>query len=160
MADLAAVIAGLSMLGNDGNAVAAQLAAQLARAYRNICGYLYDQYMADKSADYVNLKTIGDVTDYRYIHYDSKDETTMSGKGSSLSFKNNSNIVRNAYEQRQTLSGRAHKQKVLYIREEDSILYFTCEGEPIPKTQLEVCMTPYVKKRALELVEYFTQAQA
>ena len=171
-ADLAGALAGLSMLGNDGNTVAANLAAQTARALSGRGGsgsgdgsggsggggalaYLYDQYLGDRANQYVNLKTIGDVTDYRYVYYTYIDETTMAGKGSSLSFKPNSDVVRNANNERQTLSAKTVKQKVLYIREKDAILYFSCEEEPIPLTQLAVCMTPPVKAKALELVQYF-----
>ena len=81
----------------------------------------------------------------------------MTGLGSSLSFRNNSDTVYNANNQKRTLSGKARKQKVLYIREKDSILYFGCEGEPVPHTQLAVCMPSEIKEEAIAFVEYINE---
>ena len=154
-ADLAAAIAGLSMLGNKGYTAAATLASQTARANRNTLGFLYEQYSSDRSNEYISLKTIGDVTEYRYVYYKLIDETTMTGLGCSLSFTPNSDVVRNAEYERKTLSGKTVKQKYLYIRETDAIFYFSCEGENVPLTDLAVCMTPDVKAKAEEFVAMF-----
>jgi hypothetical protein len=173
--DLAGAIAGLSMLGNEGNSVAANLAATLARSLTSggagagagvsgintggstgggAAAYLYDQYESDRANEYISLKTIGDVTEYRYVYFTYIDETTMAGKGCALSFRTNSDIVRNANNERRSLSAKTVKQKYHYIREKDAILYFSCEEEPVPLTKIAVCMTPPVKEKALELVNY------
>ncbi len=152
--DLASVITAFSMLGNEGNTVAGAYAAQIARAYLNDLFYLYDQYMVDRVNEYVSLKAIGDVTEYRYIYHGNVERTTMTGLGSSLTFKSGTDIVSNADGKKRTLSGKAVRQNVVYIREKDALLYFSCEEEAVPHTQIAVCVTPPVKERALAFIEY------
>ncbi|MCR5453255.1 MAG: hypothetical protein K6F00_11580 [Lachnospiraceae bacterium] len=150
-ADMGAAIAGLSMLGNDGNKTAAALANKFATMYMNKLEYLYRQYTKDKKPEYVSLETIGFVTDFRYVYYDDPDITSMSGNGVSYSFKNNSDEATDTKKEKISLTkSTVRLSGIIYVAEADTSSLFECESEPVPNSNIAVCMTPTVKEKALE----------
>lgn len=156
MKELAIVTAALSKFYRMGNAPAAALASRLATkgvTSNNI--YFYSQCQGTQSSEYVSLKSIGDVTSFRYFYDDTKKISTMTSGAKIYIFTNGSDVMyKNSYgEDQEKMNSPVKLSGVPHISEADSVVYFKIETEYVPSSSYAVCYTTPMKARAEEFLE-------
>ena len=149
--DLAMATALVSRLGRNGVAAARSLAADMASLMRSKDSkYLYDQY-EDKNPEYINLKTIGLCTDYRYYYDTSKRSVTMSDGGNSIVFVSGSDQIQRG-GQEEKLMYKTVSDGTLYLSEEDAGVLLRCYSEYVLNTEYAVCLTESMEGRVNEIL--------
>ena len=139
-----------------GSAPAATLASRLATkgvTSNNI--YFYSQCQGTQSSEYVSLKSIGDVTSFRYFYDDTKKISTMTSGAKIYIFTNGSDVMyKNSYgEDQEKMNSPVKLSGVPHISEADSVVYFKIETEYVPSSSYAVCYTTPMKARAEEFLE-------
>ena len=113
--------------------------------------YLYTQYK-EKTPEYIDLKTVGLCTAYRYYYDSSKRTATMTLGAKALIFRNGFAQVERGgkYED---LKYNAVMQGDVYISENDAADLLGCYAEYITNTQYAICLTETMETKADEILE-------
>ena len=156
MKELAYTTAALSRFSREGCRAAGTLASrctEIGRETGNI--YFYPKYK-DRNPEYISLKTLGEVSGYRYFYDNSRKEATMT-KGSTVCiFRAGSDSVRKGGTDG-TLKYKTVFSKYPYISEEDSQDVFECSSDYVDATVYAVCLTKDLEKNADDLLKEFEE---
>ena len=149
--ELATAVAAISRFGRNGNSSARSLAVSLADLMRSKNSkYLYNQYK-DKSPEYINLKTIGLCTAYRYYYEISRRTATMTQGGKTLIFRSGSGKVTRSGKE-ENLIYMAVLEGDLYVSEDDAAVLLGCHSEYIPNSGYAICLTESMESKAEEVL--------
>lgn len=175
-ADKAAALAALSKYGIEygDNAVLAYARALLEEILGkgNVNGFIYRQYMADQSAEYVSFGSI-DMTrahsHYRYTHREQNAVLQqVYGGSASYSFEIGNDVMRDNKGEEHPLSTAAVSQADTYlhnnsdtlypyIAEQDAIQYLEIECAYVPGEDWAVLIPPVLKPKMAELEEKLSE---
>ncbi|MCR5748252.1 MAG: hypothetical protein K6G03_11140 [Lachnospiraceae bacterium] len=155
--ELAIVTATLSRFGRAGNTEATSMAQKYAEIMRSKNSkYLYNQYSA-KSPRYISLKTIGDVSAYRYFYNDTKKQATMTSGSKAFIFTTGTATVERGGKDEQ-LNYETVFSKDAYISSDDATGLFECYCEYISGSSYAVCLNSAMEGKAKELLEALNNA--
>lgn len=156
--ELAIVTAAVSRYARTGNTAAEGLASGWAELMRSKDSkYLYAQYDA-KTPRYVSLKTIGQVSSFRYYYDDTRQTATLTSGVKAYIFKNgNDSLDRGGAAEK--LKYQTVLQRYPYISEEDASDLFDCHAEYVVRSSYAVCLTGSMEGRAKELLDALTGGQ-
>ena len=149
--EMAEATVAVSRFAKNGNVAARSLAATLSSQMRaKNSKYLYNQYAA-KTPEYVNLKTVGLCTAYRYFYDISKRTATMTEGAKVMSFRSGSDtVMRSGKEEK--LSYSSVMDGDVCISSDDAKALFGCTAEYISNTQYAVLLTGTMQGRAEEVL--------
>ncbi|MBQ1527713.1 MAG: hypothetical protein IIZ75_11290 [Lachnospiraceae bacterium] len=153
---LAVATAAVSRLAKSGNQAAAAITPRLAdilRARRS--GYLYVQYK-DKTPRYINLKTIGSCTKYRYVYDDTRKTATMTRGAAAIILQVGSDKAKRTGSDEETLKNIIVKSADPYISEDDAKNYFNVTSEYLYGTNYALCLTEPMDTAADEMLKTLT----
>ena len=148
---MATAAAAVSRFAKDGNSAAKSLAASLADRMRSKNSkYIYNQYK-DKNPEYINLRTIGLCTSYRYYYDISKRTATMTLGAKAMIFRSGSaEVERNGKTEK--LSYAAVMSGDVYVSEDDATDLLGCHSEYIPNSSYAICLTETMEGKAEEVL--------
>ncbi len=157
--ELAIVTATLSRLGRSGIEPAKSLTQKLVN--RLLSGnnkYIYRQYSANKSIEYVDLKVISDVTSYRYFYDQTKATATVTSGSKVYIFKRSSDQMYkgSTEEEPEKMNDAAVSQGTMMLGETDTSKYFNCIGEYLYGSDYAVCLTGPMQSAVDQNVEALT----
>jgi hypothetical protein len=125
--------------------------------------FTYSQYTENTSTEYISMETLSNCTDFRYFYDDSKAIATMTKGSIVYIFKRGSDEM---YKQDTSSDGEPLTEKVAYqgvvfLDEDDTQNYFSCEAEYCNKTKYAICLTApkqaAVKDYTERLEEFFKE---
>ncbi len=147
--------AAVDRYGELGNATAQNISKNLIE----ICAtehnrFVYDTY-TDGGKDYVNLATLGKVSDYRYVYSNSGKEGTLAEGKDSYSFANGDKTMNiNSTKTSDTMSSKAvYKYGSLYVPEATVNEYFAYSSESIDKASYSAVLSGSMDTKVKELLE-------
>ncbi|MCR5626469.1 MAG: hypothetical protein K6F99_04030 [Lachnospiraceae bacterium] len=153
--ELAIATTGLSRYGRSGVEPANKLARELAQRGRSLRNpYFFNQYTKDKTIEGISLKTVGDVTEYRYFYDDSKRTSTMTYGAKIYVFKNGSasySIGKDS-DKTENLTEKIVFSTVPYIAEADATNIFKCDTEYVSGSQTAVIVTSSMQSPVENLI--------
>ena len=130
----------------------AQRCTEIGRQKNN--KYFYAKYK-DKTPKFISMKTIGDVTDFRYFYDNSRKTATMT-KGSNVYIfrANDINLERGSTNSKLKYSTKF--SRFLYLDEDDAKDFFGCTCEYVDNTSYGVCLAGSMESKAGELLSAFS----
>ena len=153
--ELSIVTASVSRFARTGNKAAKGLASGYAELMRSKNSkYLYNQYK-DKTPRYISLKTIGQVSSFRYYYDDTRQKATLTSGVKAYVFKTGSNSLDRGGAG-ETLKYNVVMQKYPYISEDDAADLFDCHAEYVAGSGYAVCLTGTMEGEAKELLDALT----
>ena len=156
MKELAYTTAALSRFAREGCRAAGELAGSCTEIGRETGNkYFYLKYK-DKVPEYISLKTLGEVSAYRYFYDDSKKEATMTRGSNVYIFRAGSDNVKRSGKD-SSLKYDTVFSKVPYLSEDDSSDIFECDSEYVDNTAYSVCLTKELETSAAELLSEFEE---
>jgi len=154
MKELAYTTAALSRFSRMGCRAAGQLAQSCTEIGRETGNkYFYLKYK-DKSPEYISLKTIGEVTKYRYFYDNTRKEATLTQGSNVYVFRADSdNVKRSGLDSE--LNYSTVFSKYPYVSEEDTGEIFNCDAEYVDNSAYAVCLTKELETLAGDLLNEF-----
>lgn len=125
--------------------------------------FTYSQYTNNVAKEYISMETLSNCTDFRYFYDDSKAIATMTKGSIVYIFKRGSDEM---YKQDTSSDGEPLTEKVAYqgvvfLDEDDTQNYFSCEAEYCNNTNYAICLTApkqaAVKDYTERLEEFFKE---
>ena len=150
---MAGVLTGLSRLSDRGSSPAKKIALDymsLAAALGN--KYIYTKYTGSSVNEYELVKTIADVTPYRYLYDDPKQKAKMTNGSSVYEFTAG---VNKAYQGGESfdLASPPVLGGGFYLMEDDSSSCFDITAQYVNGSDRAVCVTEAVEELARQLLD-------
>ncbi len=153
--ELAIATAATSEFSRAGNTAATKLASGFSEKMRSKNNpYLYEQYR-DKTPEYINLRTIGEVTQFRYFYDDTRKKATMTQGSKVFTIRSGNQIIERGGAP-ENMKYKSVFSKYPYISEDDGKNYFGCTAEYVPTTTHAVCVPETIQGRVDELFALLT----
>ncbi len=155
MKELAIATVAMSQVYRMGNNNAGELANRMATmgiTANNL--YFYSQYSGSKTVEYASLKTVSDITKYRYFYDDTKQTVTMTLGSTIYIFTTGSDQMYkgDTSTEPETMSKKLEFSAVPYLVEDACVTYFKCDTEYVSTSSYAVCYTNPMKAQIEEFI--------
>ena len=158
--ELAIATSTMSRLARSGIDPAASLTSKLMnRMLSGANGYIYRQYSADKTVEYIDLRVISAVTSYRYFYDEPKATATVTSGSKVYIFKRGSDQMYkgSTNAEPEPMNDAVVSQGALMVGETDANKYFNCTAEYAYGTDYAICVTGPMEAAIAEYVEALTE---
>lgn len=156
--DLASAVLALSRFGNDYNNKEARSLAITYAAEMNNSGhvYIYQKVNTEKN-EYVSVRAIGRVLDYRYVFDDAHYSATLSKGNTYHTFSKDSKEYTYTGQKTDKLTTNAVFQNTIYLGNADSKKIYNIEAGYIQGSKYAVVVTSQVERRTKELYDWMVE---
>ncbi len=149
---LAAVIDGLSQLADDGSIPAGRMAKDyLNTALGRGNKYIFKKYDGDTAKEYVLVRTIGKVTNYRYLFNQDRNVAQLTMNDTVYYFEVGKAVGYLGGVEFELITDCVYSYG-FYIFEDDSFDNFKCDAQYVPDRNYAVCVTRNVNALAQQLM--------